>query len=95
MITWQSRLLLSGIYTKVAVLVFPSVYSRRSINVKMSERSELCSWLKSLPGGFHLERCSREFEICGSLSSLEYLRPGDIDAFSQSPEKLLLAKNEF
>ena len=56
--------------------------------------SELHNWLKSLPGGLHLERCSKEFEIRGfkTLSSLKYLQTGDIDAFFPSPEKLLLAE---
>jgi len=60
----------------------------------MSEHSELYNWLNSLPGGLHLERCSKEFESCGfqSLSSLKYLRPGDIEAFFPSPEKRLLAE---
>ena len=50
--------------------------------------------LKSLPGGLGLEKCSRVFESRGflALSSLKYLRPGDIDAFFPSPEKLLLAE---
>ena len=41
-----------------------------------------------------LEKCSRVFESRGfvTLSSLKHLRPGDIDAFFPSPEKLLLAE---
>ena len=56
--------------------------------------SEVFNWLKNLPGGLRLERCSKEFESRGfqSLSSLKYLRPGDIDAFFPSPDKLLLAE---
>ena len=56
--------------------------------------SEVYTWLKSLPGGLGLEKCSRVFESRGflTLSSLKYLRPGDIDAFFPSPEKLLLAE---
>ena len=57
--------------------------------------SEVCKWLKNLPaGGLHLEKCSKEFENRGfhTLRSLTYLRPGDIDAFFPSPEKLLLAE---
>ena len=65
--------------------------------------SELHNWLKSLPGGLHLKRCSKEFEIRGfkTLSSLKYLETGDINAFFPSqPEismrsslhKLLLAE---
>lgn len=56
--------------------------------------SEVCTWLKSLPGGLGLEKCSRVFESRGfvTLSSLKHLRPGDIDAFFPSPEKLLLAE---
>ena len=49
---------------------------------------------RRLPGGLGLEKCSRVFESRGflTLSSLKYLRPGDIDAFFPSPEKLLLAE---
>ena len=49
---------------------------------------------KSLPGGLGLEKCSRVFESRGfvTLSSLKHLRPGDIDAFFPSLEKLLLAE---
>ena len=56
--------------------------------------SEVYTWLKSLPGGLGLEKCSRVLESRGfvSLSSLKHLRPGDIDAFFPSPEKLLLAE---
>ena len=56
--------------------------------------SEVYKWLKNFPGGFHLEKCSKEFESRGfhTLGSLKYLRPGDIDAFFPSPEKLLLAE---
>ena len=52
------------------------------------------TWLKSLPGGLGLQKCSRVFESRGflPLSSLKYLRPGDIDAFFPSPEKFLLAE---
>ena len=51
-------------------------------------------WLKSLPGGLGLEKYSRVLENRGfvTLSSLKHLRPGDIDAFFPSPEKLLLAE---
>ena len=61
---------------------------------KMSKHSELYNWLKSLPGGFQLERCSKEFESRGfqPLSSLKYLQPGDIEAFFPSPENFLLAE---
>ena len=50
--------------------------------------------VKNLPGGLRLEKCSKEFESrrFQSLSSLKYLRPGDIDAFFPSPDKLLLAE---
>ena len=56
--------------------------------------SEVHNWLKNLPGGLHLERCSQQFESRGfrTLGSLKYIRPGDIDAFFPSPEKLLLAE---
>ena len=56
--------------------------------------SEVYTWLKSLPGGLGLEKCSRVLESRGfvTLSSLKHLRPGDIDAFFPSPEKLLLAE---
>ena len=56
--------------------------------------SEVYKWLKNLPGGLHLEKCCKEFESRGfhTLGSLKYLRPGDIDAFFPSPEKLLLAE---
>ena len=49
---------------------------------------------KNLPGDLKLEKCSKEFESRGfrTLESLKYLRPGDIDAFFPSPEKLLLAE---
>ena len=55
---------------------------------------EVYKWLKNLPGGLHLEKCCKEFESRGfhTLGSLKYLRPGDIDAFFPSPEKLLLAE---
>ena len=65
---------------------------RRTI---VNNMSEVYTWLKSLPGGhLVLEKCSRVFESRGfhTLSSLKYLRPGDIDAFFPSPEKLLLAE---
>ena len=56
--------------------------------------SEAYTWLKSLPGGLGLEKCSRVFESRGFVtpSSLKHLRSGDIDAFFPSPEKLLLAE---
>ena len=56
--------------------------------------SEVDKWLKNLPGDLKLEKCSKEFESRGfhTLESLKYLRPGDIDAFFPSPEKLLLAE---
>ena len=56
--------------------------------------SEVYQWLKNLLGGLHLEKCSKEFDSRGfhTLGSLKYLRPGDIDAFFPSPEKLLLAE---
>ena len=56
--------------------------------------SEVYKSLKNLPGGLHLEKCCKEFESCGfhTLGSLKYLRPGDIDAFFPSPDKLLLAE---
>ena len=56
--------------------------------------SEVHNCFKNLPGGLHLERCSQQFESRGfrTLGSLKYLRPGDIDAFFPSPEKLLLAE---
>ena len=66
------------------------VYSRTIVN----NISEAYTWLKSLPGDLALEKCSRVFESRGfvTLSSLKHLRPGDIDAFFPSPEKLLLAE---
>ena len=75
-----------------------SSLSRRSRKAKRFSRtivnnvSEVYTWLKSLPGGLVLEKCSRVFESRGflTLSSLKYLRPGDIDAFFPSPERLLL-----
>ena len=65
-------------------------FSRTIVNIV----SEVYTWLKSLPRGFGLEKCNRVFESCGfvTLSSLKHLRPGDIDAFFPSPEKLLLAE---
>ena len=56
--------------------------------------SEVYKSLKNLPGGLHLEKCCKEFESRGfhTLGSLKYLRPGDIDAFFPSPDKLLLAE---
>ena len=51
--------------------------------------SKLHNWLKSLPGGLHLEIWSKEFK---TLSSVKYLQTGDIDAFFPSLEKLLLAE---
>ena len=50
--------------------------------------------LKNLPGDLNLEKFSKEFESHGfhTLESLKYLRPGDIDAFFPSPDKLLLAE---
>ena len=63
----------------------PNRFSRSIVN----KMSEVYTWLKSLPGGLGLEKCSRVFESRGflTLSSLKYLRPGDIDAFLPSPEK--------
>ena len=68
----------------------PNRFSRTIVN----KMTEVYTWLKSLPGGLGLEKCSRVFESRGflTLSSLKYLRPGDIDAFFPSPEKLLLAE---
>ncbi|XP_078366476.1 uncharacterized protein LOC144650626 [Oculina patagonica] len=56
--------------------------------------SEVFKWLQNLPGGLKLEKCSEQFERRGfsTLESLRYLRPGDVDAFFPSPEKLLLAE---
>ncbi|KAL9979392.1 hypothetical protein ACROYT_G017048 [Oculina patagonica] len=56
--------------------------------------SEVFKWLQNLPGGLKLEKCSEQFESRGfsTLESLRYLRPGDVDAFFPSPEKLLLAE---
>ena len=56
--------------------------------------SEVYNWRKNLPGDLKLENCSKKFESRGfhTLGSLKYLRPGDIDAFFPSPEKLLLAE---
>ena len=73
--------------------------SRSHVNTPLVELfvnnvSEDYTWLKSLPGRLGLEKCSRVFESRGflTLSSLKYLRPGDIDAFFPSPKKLLLAE---
>ena len=68
----------------------PNRFSRTIVN----KMSEVYTWLKSLPGGLGLEKCCRVFESRGflTLSSLKYLRPGDIDAFFPSLEKLLLAE---
>ena len=62
--------------------------------VENNNMSEVYKWLKNLPGDLNLEKCSKEFESRGfhTLESLKYLRPGDIDAFFPSPEKLLLAE---
>ena len=67
-----------------------SQFSRTIVN----NITEAYTWLKSLPGDLGLEKCSRVFESRGfvTLSSLKHLRPGDIDAFFPSPEKLLLAE---
>lgn len=56
--------------------------------------SEVYTWLKSLPRGSALEKCSRVFESRRflTLSSSKYLRPNDIDMFFPSPEKLLAEK---
>ena len=56
--------------------------------------SEVGKWLKNLPGDLNLEKCGKEYENrrFHTLESLKYLRPGDIDAFFPSPEKLLLAE---
>ena len=56
--------------------------------------SKVYKWLKNLPGDLNLEKCSKEFESHGfhTLESLKYLRPGDIDAFFLSLDKLLLAE---
>ena len=63
-------------------------------SIRRRNMSEVFNWLKNLPGGLRLEKCSKEFESRGfqSLSSLKYLHPGDIDAFFPSPDKLLLAE---
>ena len=55
--------------------------------------SEVCKWLKNLPAGLHLEKCSKEFESLGfhTLGSLKYFHQGDANAFFPSLEKLLLA----
>ena len=53
--------------------------------------SEVYTWLKSLPGGLGLEKCSRVLESRGfvTLSSLKQLRPGDIDAFLLAEKHVL------
>ena len=71
-----------------------SAKAKRFSRTIVNNISEVYTWLKSLPGGLGLEKCSRVFESRGfvTLSLLKHLRPGDIDAFFPSPEKLLLAE---
>ena len=71
-----------------------SAKAKRFSRTIVNNVSEAYTWLKSLPGDLGLEKCSRVFESRGfvTLSSLKHLRPGDIDAFFPSPEKLLLAE---
>ena len=71
-----------------------SAKAKRFSRTIVNNISEAYTWLKSPPRGLGLEKCSRVFESRGfvTLSSLKHLRPGDIDAFFPSPEKLLLAE---
>ena len=71
-----------------------SAKAKRFSQTIVNNISEAYTWLKSLPGGLGLEKCSRVFESRGFVtpSSLKHLRPGNIDAFFPSPEKLLLAE---
>ena len=71
-----------------------SAKAKRFSRTIVNNISEAYTWLKSPPRGLGLEKCSRVFESRGfvTLSSLKHLRPGDIDAFFPSPEKLFLAE---
>ena len=59
-----------------------SAKAKRFSRTIVNNISEVYTWLKSLPGGLGLEKCSRVLESRGlvTLSSLKHLRPGDIDA---------------
>ena len=72
-----------------------SAKAKRFSRTIVNNISEAHTWLKGLPGGLGLEKCSRVFESRGfvTLSSLKHLCPGDIDAFFPSPEKLLAEKH--
>ena len=66
--------------------------------VRCAKMSEIYKGLKTLPGGLHLERCSKECENCGvqiKVCARLYLQPGDTDTFFPSPEKLLLPESVY
>ena len=73
-------------------LQFPKAkrFSRTIVN----NISKVYSLLKSPPRDLSLEKFSRVFGSHGflTLSLSKYVRPGDINAFFPSPEKLLLAE---
>ena len=79
---------------RVKIILSSELPSDLVLFVENNSMSEVYKWLKNLPGDLKLEKCSKEFESRGfhTLESLKYLRPGDIDAFFLSPEKLLLAE---
>ena len=79
---------------KLRIQKYPDTCGRGLSRTIVNNVSEAYTWLKGLLGGLGLEKCSRVFESRGfvTLSSLKHLRPGDIDAFFPSPEKLLLAE---
>ena len=79
---------------RVKIILSSALPSDLVLFVENNSMSEVYKWLKNLPGDLKLEKCSKEFESRGfhTLESLKYLRPGDIDAFFPSPEKLLLAE---
>ena len=78
----------------VKIILSSELPSDLVLFVENNTMSEVYKWLKNLPGDLKLEKCSKEFESRGfhTLESVKYLRPGDIDAFFLSPEKLLLAE---
>ena len=71
-----------------------SAKAERCSRTIVNNLSEVYTWLKSLPGGLGLEKCSRVLESRGfvTLSSLKHLRPGDIDAFFPVPGKIVVGR---
>ena len=79
---------------RVKIILSSELPSDLVLFVENNSMSEVYKWLKNLPGDLNLEKCSKEFESRGfhTLEPLKYLRPGDMEAFLPSQEKLLLAE---